>query len=461
MPYSLRTFARPGKFCQELTLDALGRAIPQEAVAAALRETGAVARRERKLTLAVVVWALIAMHLYPALSMGHTLKKIAQGLRYVWPDPAHPVPGASALSYRRYQLGARPLAALFRRACRPLATPATPGAYRFGLRLLALDGAVERVPDTPANARYCGRQRGDRGDSAFPQVRAVVLCECGTHAILDAGFWPYRVAETVGGDRLLRSVGPGDLLLWDANFHSHARLARTLARGAHALGRLPAPVRPRPLRALPDGSTLATLRPPRDAPPGTPPLPVRVVAYTVTDPALPGHGEERRVVTTLLDHTLAPARDLVCAYHERWEVELVVAEVETRQRPADAPLRSEKPVGVIQELYALLLAHYAVRALMHEAARAAGLDPDRLSFVHALRLIHAAIPEFQQAAPADHPHLYARLLRDLAAAPLPPRRARTNPRVVKRKMPPFGRKRPEHRRWPQPARPFDQCIALI
>src|SRR5438552_7589201 len=242
MPYSIRTCPAPGKFCRELTVDALARAIPQETIAAALAETGAAARRERKLTMAVVVWALIAMNLYTTLSLGHVLQKLARGLRYVWPDPEYPVPGASALSYRRYQLGARPLVALFHRVCRPLATPQTPGAFLFGLRLMALDGTLEDVPDSPANVRAFGRHHSGRGASAFPQVQGVYLSECGTHAVIDAGFWPCHTSERVGAVRLLRSVGAGMVLLLDRGFYSFAMLERTLARGAHVLGRVPAHV---------------------------------------------------------------------------------------------------------------------------------------------------------------------------------------------------------------------------
>src|SRR5207249_8962636 len=110
-------------------------------------------------------------------------------------------------------------------------------------------------------------------------------------------------------------------------------------------------------------------------------------------------------------------------YHERWEFELAVDELATHQRHPGRPLRSKCPVGVIS--------HYAVRALMREAAVRADLAPDRLSFVRAVRLIHDAIPEFQQTAPAGHPRLYARLLRDLAAVVLPARRPRSNPRLRK------------------------------
>jgi hypothetical protein len=139
---------------------------------------------------------------------------------------------------------------------------------------------------------------------------------------------------------------------------------------------------------------------------------------------------------------------------------LVVDELDTHQRLAGRTLRSLKPVGVIQELYGLLLAHYAVRVLMHEAALQADLDPDRLSFVHALEVVRDAVPEFQLVVPEHVPLLYARLLLDIAAKRLPARRPRSNPRVVKRKMSNFKLKRAEHYRPPKPQRSFRDAIVV-
>jgi hypothetical protein len=380
----------------------------------------------------------------------------------IWADPEVPLPNDSAIAYRRYQLGVRPVAALFHRICRPLASPQTPGAFLFGLRLMAIDGTVEDAPDTPENVAYFGRYPGDRGDSAFPQVKAVYLCECGTHTVVDAGFWPCLTSERVGGFRMLRSVGPGMLVMWDQGFHSFDMLVKTRARGAQVLSRLPPPVKPQFLRALPDGSYLAWLAPSEyHRRRKGERLLVRIVEYTLTDPHRPGWGELHRLVTTLLNPRRYPALDLVCGYHERWEFELAIDEMDTHQRLAGRPLRSRKPLGVLQELYGLLLAHYAVRFLMHEAALQAGIDPDRISFVRAVRQIQDAVPDFQIAARELLPGLYQRLLRDIAAEPLPPRRNRTNPRVVKRKMSKFKLKRPQHYHWPQPTRPFRAAIALI
>jgi hypothetical protein len=462
MGYRLRQFAAEGKFSSELHLEAIGRAVPMAEAKAALQETRVQEARERKLSMVTVMLLTIAMNIYTRLSIGEVMGKIARGLRFVWPNPDYAVPKDSAIAYRRYQLGARPLVNLFHRVCRPMATPETPGAFLFGLRLMAIDGTVEDVADTPANVTAFGRHTGGRGDSAFPQIQGVYLAECGTHAIVDAGFWPCHTSERVGGFRVLRSLEEGMLIMWDRGFHDFDMLVQAQKRGAQVLARLPSNVKPKRVRALPDGSYLAYLYPsayPRRK--GGERLLVRIVEYTIVDPALPGYGECHRLVTTLLEPEAYPALDLACAYHERWEIEVIIDEVDTHQRLAGRTLRSLKPVGVIQELYGLLVAHYAIRFLMHEAALQAGIDPDRISFVHALNVIHDAIPEFQMTTPEQLPQLYTRLLRDTVDRLLPGRRLRSSPRVVKRKMSNFHLKQAEHRSWPQPTLPFHQAVAVI
>jgi len=461
MGYRLREMEAESKFSRELSVEAIGRAVPMGKIKLSLEAEGIETIRERKLNMAVVVLLVISINLYTHLSIGHVMRKLAQGLRFIWCDPDYELPEDSAITYRRYQLGARPLVSLFRGVCRPMATAETPGAFLFGLRLMAIDGSLEDVPDTPENAAAFGRHHSDRGESAFPQVQGVYLVECGTHALVDAGFWPCHTSERRGGFRMLRSLQPGMLAMWDRGFHDYDMIVQAHQRGAHVLSRLPAHVKPKRIRTLPDGSYLAYLYPSdyQRRKRGEHVL-VRIVEYTLTDPALPGYGERHRLVTTLLDHRAYPALDLACAYHERWEIELVIDEVDTHQRLAGRPLRSRKPVGVIQELYGLLIAHYAIRYLMHEAALQAGVDPDRLSFIHALRVVADAVPEFQMVAPDQLPHLYARLLRDIAAQRLPERQLRANPRVVKRKMSKFRLKRPEHDYWPQPTLPFSQAVAI-
>lgn len=462
MGYRLRDLDAERKFSSTLSLEAIATVVTQDTINAVLQQHHAVEIRERRLCMSMVVWVLIAMNIYSNLSIAHVLRKVSQGLRFIWPEPEIEPANKSAFSYRRYQLGPAALASLFQQVARPLANPATPGAFLFGYQLMAIDGTVDVLPDTPANDAFFGRATSDRGPSAFPQVRSVYLAECGTHAIVDAEFLPYLCSERDGGSTLLRSIDAGMLVLWDRGFHSFELIAALLQRGAALLERLPAHVKPRLIQKLADGSQLAWLVAPDSSPAkDAAPIAVRIIEYTLTDPALPGYKQRHRLLTTLLDPLAAPALELVYAYHERWEIEILIDEVQTHQRLNGKPLRSKKPSGVLQELYGLLLAHYAVRKLMYEAAASVNIDPDRLSFVHAVRVLQDAIPEFQMVAAAELPRLYNRMLGDIAKGRLPERQLRSNPRVVKRKMSKFRLKRAEHDHWPQPTLPFKHAIALI
>ena len=221
-------------------------------------------------------------------------------------------------------------------------------------------------------------------------------------------------------------------------------------------------VKPEHVEALPDGSYLAWIYPSdyQRRKQGERLL-IRVIVYTIDDPNRPGHSVVHRLATSLLDPDLYPAHTLACEYHQRWEIEVTIDEVDTHQRLPNIPLRSHKPVGIIQEAYGLLIAHYAVRAVMHEAAVQNDIDPDRLSFVNAVRIISDAISEFQMTAPEQQERLYQRLLNDIARHRLPERENRSNPRVVKRKMSRFKLKRKEHLRWPQPTKSFQEAVVLL
>ena len=196
--YRLREIEAERKFCANLKLEVLESVIPHAMIEAVLQECGLQTVRERKLNLVLTVLTVIAMNLYPRSSLGHVLQKVSQGLRYIWPQPEERIASKSAICYRRAQLGVRALAALLRRVAQPIATPQTLGAFRFGLRLMALDGTIEEVPDTSANRAVFGGHHGGRGTSNFPQVRVSYLIECGAHKIVDACFWPYHVAERWG-----------------------------------------------------------------------------------------------------------------------------------------------------------------------------------------------------------------------------------------------------------------------
>jgi hypothetical protein len=474
MEQTIRAFTAQSKWCEEISVEALAQAIPAATVRQVAQAACRPHMRVRKLTPEVMLWLLIGLAFFPRVSVVGVLRRLTQGLRLVWPTPEHVLASASAVVYRRAQLGVRPLVTLLHTVCQPLASARqVPDAFAFGLRVVALDGTLENVPDTPANARAFGRRASQRGRSAYPQVLGLCLVECATHAVFEAGFWPATTSEHRVAPRLLRALTAEMLVLWDRGFHSVGLLRAVQACGAHALGRLPAHVRPQVVRRLPDGSALAYLQP------GGPQrtdlrarLLVRIVTYRLEAPHAPhapqaAHAPRAtpdtvyRLVTTLLDPQQAPAAQLAALYHARWAIEETFDEVDTHLRQATRTLRSQTPVGCLQELYGMLLAHYAVRATMYAAAGASQQPPDRLSFTSAVQLIVEALPEFQLLAPAHWPRRWALLLHDLAQARLPPRRIRSQPRVVKRRASKFPQKKPGQHGDPRRAGCYAEHVILI
>lgn len=447
MPSIVRQTASPAHLAAASILVALERIISRELVQAVVAAHAPATRRRRLLPAELTLVLVIAMNLYAKDALTLVLAKLLLVPR-LFPSDGTLVPASKGgISQARARLGIRPVADLFHRVCQPLATAACPWAFLAGLRLMALDGSAELVADTPANERVFGRHASQYGPAAFPQVLAVYLLECGTHAIIDACFGPGHASPNAAATRLLRRVEQGMLVLVDQGLYSADLVWSIVARQAHVLARLPSNVILEPVQGVADGSYLARLyavAPSRRRVDEASVL-VRVLVYTLTDPDRPGYATTHRLITSLLDPVACPARELICAYHERWEIELTIDEIQSHQRPVGRPLRSKTPQGVIQELYGLLLAHYVVRAVMYEAALQAGLDPDRISFVHALGLIITMIPLMQALDEPLRAALYYLVLDDLVRLHLPPRELRTNPRVVKRKSSKFRHKAPGQR----------------
>jgi transposase IS4-like protein/DDE family transposase len=451
------------QFCKLLTFEAITRIVSEEAIQSVIETTQTREKRSRKLPARLVIWLCILMNIFSDIGLQAVLVRMVQGTRFLCCEGVQVVAQKSAISKARYRLGVKPLRQLFIEICQPLATPATPGAYAFELRLVAIDGTVEDAADTPKNEAYFGRQPGSskNSGSAFPQVRCVYICECGTHAIFDAVFLPYLKGEVAGANRLLRAVQENMLVTLDRGLFSFAMFQGIRTRGSHVLGRVRSNIRPRCVESLPDGTYLAYISPSDyHRKKSGERLLVRVIEYTIDDPERPGHGEIHRLLTTLCDPEHYPATELICLYHERWEIEITIDEIDTHQRLLSTPLRSRKPEGVLQELYGLLIAHYIIRAIMHQAALHHDLDSDRLSFVNAVRLISNALAEFQIIACEAHSRWWLRLLDDIAFYHLPKRENRINPRVVKRKASKFKVKRPGHFQPPQPM-PFIDGLVLI
>jgi len=370
----------------------------------------------------------------------------------------------SAISYRRQQLGVKPMQGLFARWCRPMCTPATKGAYRFGKRVMALDGTMQDVADTPANATAFSRPSNQYGPGPFPQLRLLLLTECGSHAMVDVS-----ISDNTQGERSLaydvvRSLDANMLLLHDAQFTGLEFWHTLRTHQVHVLGPLPSHHLPGYQRQLRDGSYLACYQPSaQQKREGIAAVWARVIEYRITDARLGEPEQVYRLGTTWLNPRTAPALDLIDCSHERWEIETSLDEIKTHQRLQQAVLRSRTPEGVRQEVYALLLAHYAVRTLMHEAACQAEVDPDRLSFTDALFVLLETTRELAQVHPCQHDGLLQDMYARLTAQLLPKRPLRTNPRVLKKVYRKYKRKSPDLPAVPpfEPNAQFLEFVVLL
>jgi Insertion element 4 transposase N-terminal/Transposase DDE domain len=426
--------------------------IPEHRLAAILTRTARSSERRRRLPADSVIWLIVAMALFAADS-------IPKVWRRLHPTRDLPEPTDSAFSQARRRLGVAPLRHLFLETARPMANHQTVGASYHGWRLMGLDGTTLDLPDTPDNARTFGRPTTGRAEGAFPQVRLLALCELGTHAVCGLAIKPLCHGEPSMVSQLLDQLGPGMLLIWDRGFFSYELISAVVRRGAHLLARVKGNTILRLIRRLADGSYLARIYPSAaDRRRDTRGLLVRVIEYTHDDPNRPGAGERHRLITDLTHPEDMPAHEAPLVYHERWEEELAFDEIKTHLSARAVPIRSKTPAGVIQEIYGLMLAHYVVRRVMHDAAVVASQDPDRLSFTDSLRVLQCQLPESPHI---DTETWYRRLLGEVRRQKLRPRRNRWYPRVIKRKMSNWMKKRPEHRSPPQPTKPFREAIVLL
>lgn len=392
------------RFTDGISIGVLTRLVDRDLVDEVLAETGRREKRSRLLPARVVVYYVLALCLFCEDGYEEVMRKLISGLRFLrtWRDDWQ-VPTTGAISQARQRLGAEPLRVLFERVAVAMAEPGTRGAWFHGWRVMAVDGVVLDVADTPENLAGFGKMSHAGRPTAFPQVRVVGLGECGTHAIVAAAFDSWRVYERELFGRILGDLEPGMLVLADRGFYSYEMWCKVLDVGAELVWRVKDGVDLPVLEWLEDGSYRSYLLPTRvktalrqgGSPRRVEQLrrEVRVMQYMVTNRA--GAKEIVRLVTSIADHELAPAVELAALYAQRWEFELTLDEIETHQMSHTRLLRSRTPELVGQEVWALLLTHYAVRELMHEAAERAdeddGLDVDELSFVRSLNAVRRQV----------------------------------------------------------------------
>jgi hypothetical protein len=372
-----------------VSVGVLTRVFPPDVVDEVIAQAGRTEQRSRSLPARVMSYFAIGMALYSEGSYEDVLSQLTDGLSWAsgWREEFS-LPSKSAIFQARARLGSEPLARLFARVAQPVATSSTPGAWLAGRRLVAIDGSCLDVADTPGNAEHFGRPGVSKGEkAAFPQARLVALAECGTHAVFDAVIGACTSSEPVLAQALIARLEPGMLLLADRGFTSYALWRKAIVTGADLLWRAKGNHRPEHLAALADESWLGRIRLSTDK--NAEPITVRVIDYTIDDGR--DNPEAYRLFTTILDPAEASATELAAAYAQRWEIELAFDELKTHQRGPRTVLRSKSPDLVLQEIWGHLCCHYAIRSLMTEAAVHAGHDPDRVSFVAALRITRQSI----------------------------------------------------------------------
>lgn len=377
----------------------LASVCPRALIDEVLQESGKASQRERLLPAPAVVYYVMALALWREAPLEEVLRVVCQGLQWLGGGQAAAVQASkSAISQARTRLGPQAMQQIAQRVLRPLARAGAPGAWYGRWRLMAVDGSCMDVADEAVNAAHFGYPAASRGQTAFPQARLLGLVECGTHVVVAASIAPYKHSEVAMATLLLPPKLTAEMLVMaDRNFYSFKLWQACAASGAKLLWRVKSNLGLPVQQELADGSYLSTVFDSEDRARRSGQQ-VRVIDYTLKDSGAPVQ-DSYRLVTNILEPQDAPALELAALYHERWEVESVFDEFKTHMRSASTVLRSKTPDLVEQELWGLLLAHFAIRQLMEQAAWQSGLDPDRLSFTHALRVIKRKMPHAAAVPP--------------------------------------------------------------
>lgn len=383
-----------------ISLGVIAKFFPIEKIRDILEQTKRASVRERDLPAHIVVYYVIALALYMRSSYREVLRCLLEGVQWLLdPSARIKVAGKSGISQARSRLGVEPLKRLYAAVVAPIAEKRTRGGWYRQWRLVSLDGSTLDVADTAENEQAFGRPGASRGSSAYPKIRFVGLLESGTHVLWAARMDKYKTDEITLATAVVPALRKGMLCLADRFFPAYELWGKAARTGAELLWRVRRNARLEVDKRLADGSYLSRIyRSTSDRRNGRKAVVVRVIEYRLKD--VPGAEPIYRLITTILDPKLAPANELAALYHERWEIETALDELKTHLRGAQIILRSKTPELVQQEFYGLLMAHFAIRGLMHEAALQADEDPDRLSFVHAVHVVQRRMPRYVAIPPS-------------------------------------------------------------
>lgn len=386
---------------------AIETAIPVEVIEQVLSKTKAKKMRNRSFPAQLVVCLIIAMSFWSRDSMKDVLLNLVDGLTDVGIKVAKywKCPCKSAITQARQRLGPQVMSRLFYQLVQPVATKKTWGSFLQEYRVVVIDGTCFNLPDSQENLRVFGKPACRPSvQAAFPKLRLVILIEAGTHIIFDALMCPYRFGERARAIKLLRSVTEEMLLMWDRGLHSYAMVLSTVEKRSQYLGRIPSNVKFKVEKTLKDGSYISQINPDgKLRKKGYKPIKLRIIEYTIKLAEDSSAPVTYRLITSLLDEHKFPASLLASEYHQRWEVENTIGELKTHLLGRKTQIRSQKPREVVQEVYGWLLAHWAIRSLMFQAAEQAEIPPNRLSFTGTLKIIRRALPKFQRVQEEELP----------------------------------------------------------
>src|SRR5277367_2388377 len=383
-----------------ISLGVITKAFPLATIKAIVAAGGKTSERQRDLPAHVVVYYVIALALYMQSSYREVLRCLLEGVLWLLgPEASVKVAGKSGISQARTRLGWDVLRQLHDEVVQPIAGKATKGAWYRQWRLVSVDGSTLDVADEEENEKAFGRPGASRGSSAYPQIRFVSLVENGTHVLFGSQMDSYRTGEITLAKAVLPRMRSGMLCLADRNFFGFELWQLARGTGADLLWRMKKNMRMAREKLLADGSYLSHVYPSeRDWRHKTNGIVLRVIDYRLE--GIEGSEPIYRLATTILDPGKAPAGELAALYHQRWEIETAFDELKTHLRGAHIVLRSKTPDLVRQEFYGLMMAHFAIRGLMHEAALKADQDPDRLSFLHAVRVIRRKLNVYGAIPPS-------------------------------------------------------------
>ncbi len=387
-----------------ISLGVIAKQFPLEKITSILDTTGKASIRHRDLPAQVVMYYVIAMALYMQVSCREVLRCLLEGVSWLFVAKIDiKVAGRAGISQARARLGAEPVMRLHDEVVKPIAvrskSSATRGAWYRQWQVVSLDGSTMDVADTKENAAAFGRPSGSQGEGAYPQIRFVSLVENGTHVLFGSRMDSYKTDEMSLSRDVGKNLQKGMLCLADRLFFGYKLWMELGATGADLAWRVKKNIRLPCLKRFRDGSFLSKIyASENDRRNNRGGISVRIIEYQLSgiEKAEPLY----RLVTTILDPEEAPAKELAALYHERWEIEVALDELKTHLRGAKIILRSKRPDLVQQEFYGFMMAHFAIRGLMHEAAVKGDIDPDRLSFVHAVRVVRRKIATFVALPPS-------------------------------------------------------------